>query len=144
MYSYKGFKMPHNLPLLMSVLFLLLYYTVLLKLFPIQKVINIIAGKSSCPGEKIEITRAEAKVLDKIYRAASFFLKRILRSERPCLRRTLILYRWCCRRGIGSRVIIGVKKSEGTLQSHAWLEIGSLPFKEKPEHLCVYTPMLEG
>ncbi len=144
MCSYKGFKLPWDLPLLVNVLLLLLYYTALLRFSPTSQVINKIHESNPCPKEKAELDRNNEMLLDKTYRAATFFLKRLWRSNRPCLRRTLILYRWCCRRGIPSRVVIGVKKTEGMLQSHAWLEIAHVPFKEKPEQLKEYTPILGG
>ena len=144
MCSYKGFRLPRDLPLLMNILLLLLYYTALLRLFPISKLINKIHGNSSCPNTKTELFPDNERLLDKIYRAATFFLRHLWCSKRPCLRRTLILYRCCCRRGIASRIVIGVKKTEGMLQSHAWLEIANVPFKEKAEYLKEYTSILEG
>ncbi|MCJ7806363.1 MAG: lasso peptide biosynthesis B2 protein [Clostridia bacterium] len=144
MFSHKGFALPRDLSLLMSVFFLLIYYSILIRLLPIRKLIGLIERNRSGSGENAEPGHPAEETRGKIYRAANFFLKRVWNSERSCLRRTLLLYRWCCHLGIPSRVMIGVSKEEGNLQSHAWLEVAGLPYKESSEHLSTYTPMLEG
>ena len=128
----------------MSVFFLLIYYSILIRLLPIRKLLDLIERNRFGSDEKIGLGHPEEETLGKIYRAATYFLRRVWRSERPCLRRTLILYRWCCRQGIPSRVMIGVRKEKGNLQSHAWFEVAGLPYKESKEHLNTYTPILEG
>jgi len=141
LFIHKGYRLPHDLPLLSSVFFLLTYYTMLLKMSPIQDVISLIERNCSPNKLKTETSPSEYIVLKKVYRAATFFIRRIWRSSRPCLRRTLILHRWCCHYGILSKVIIGVHKKDSNLKSHAWLEIDGQPFMEKQERLSIYTPI---
>lgn len=144
MYSYKGFMIPRDAGLLCSVFFFLIYYSLMLKLLPVQKILS--PGPQNIParGRKAGLPGSSEVVLDKIYRASTFFLKRVWRTEKPCLKRALALRRWCLRSGIECGMVIGVNKSEGILKSHAWLEIDSVPFREDPEILSTYTPIMGG
>jgi hypothetical protein len=52
-----------------------------------------------------------------------------------CLPRALALQRMLARRGIASRVAIGVRKESGRIAAHAWVEIGGQPVGE-PEAIA--------
>ena len=156
-FRYKGLTLPHDTALLVSTLVLIAYFGLLLKLYPLKKVVAIgcrsigrkgveksgeeRARESESCGKPSEI---ELLLLDKSYRLTTFYLRRIFRSSRPCLRRSLILYRHCCRLGICAKLIVGVKKENGELKSHAWLEIDGAPFREPSHNLANFTPILES
>jgi hypothetical protein len=142
--SYRGYIFPCDLPLLVSVFFLLPYYTVLLKIYPLGRISS--ACRRNIPASETRkcFNHGEEETLNKIYRTATFFSTHLWRSDRPCLRRTLIMHRWCCCRGIDSLVIVGVQKENRELKSHAWLAIGGKPFKETAEQLSKYTSILES
>ncbi len=141
MSHYKGFAMPRDIPLFFAVFFCLAYYSVLLKIMPLQRII-LLENHHAHAGGNDNITPADRILLDKTYRAAGFLLRRLWRSKRPCLRRSLVVSRLCRGRKLKSRIIIGVKKSEAGLESHAWLEIGSFPFRENPGSLAGFTPIV--
>jgi hypothetical protein len=139
----KGFNLFQDWPLLAGIPLQAAYFSVLLNVYSFGDVIAIIDRKAR-PGSRLDLSSAERAKLDKLYRAVTFYLRKACRSERPCLRRSLILYRWCIRRGIEARIVIGVRKGGGELESHAWLEINGQPFREKQAYLAEYTPILES
>lgn len=143
MYSYRGYNLPFDLLLLAAVFLRLLHISLLLRLLPTGKILG--PGNDnpkSCNADK-QPGAAEQILIDKIYRAATFYLRHLWRTDKPCLRRTLLLYRWCLRSNIPARMLIGVKKTDGELQSHAWLEINSKPVGDEAEELKSYTIILE-
>ncbi len=140
MIYYKGFALPRDIPLLFSVFFCLVCYSALLKIMPLKRI--IIFENHHFPACGNDNATPEDKIfLDKTYRAAGFLLRRLWRSKRPCLRRSLVLARICRGRKLKNRIIIGVRKSGAGLESHAWVEIGSSPFGENRESLKAYTPI---
>ena len=83
--------------------------------------------------------------MDKLWRACSFWMSRVLRSPRPCLRRSLVLYRWCRLQGVESKVVVGVGKDGDMLKGHAWLFVNGRVYREDPISLAKeYVVMLEG
>ncbi len=140
MIYFKGFELPGDIPLLFSVFFCLVYYSALLRIMPLKKIIAL--ENHHFPARGKDDAAPEDKIfLDKAYRAAGFLLKRLWRSKKPCLRRSLVLARICRGRKLKNKIIIGVKKSGAGLESHAWVEIGSSPFGENRERLKAYTPI---
>jgi hypothetical protein len=51
----------------------------------------------------------------------------------PCLPRSLALYDEARRRGLGVRLVVGVRLDGGEVASHAWLTLHGAPFLEVPE-----------
>lgn len=143
MYSYRGYNLPFDLFLLAAVLLRLLHITLLLRLFPPGRILDPGKGNPNGCGEGRQPGEAEQILIYKIYRAATFYLRHLWRTEKPCLRRTLLLYHWCRRLNIPAHMLIGVKKTDDEMQSHAWLEINSNPVGDKQEDLKSYTIILE-
>jgi hypothetical protein len=141
---YKGFSIPGDLFLITSVLLNLLYFSILLMFHPIRKLLKTYENAESGTGKTYQISESDLASLNKIYRAAGFFLKHLWRTDRPCLRRTLILHNWCKNKGIPSLVIIGVRKTDDDLESHAWLELAGKPFRESPDLFRPYAPIWQG
>lgn len=142
MYSYKGFDFPRDLSLLCSVFFLLIYYSLLLKLLPLERILNTDIPNRPAPDSKAGLSGSNKLILDKIYRASNFFLQHVWHTRRPCLKRALVLRRWCLAREMECGIVIGVNKSRDTLKSHAWLEIDAVPFREAPGIINTYTPII--
>lgn len=58
---------------------------------------------------------------------------------RTCLRRALVLQRILARAGHAVVLVIGVRRSDGELQAHAWIEHGGTPLLEpEPERVPTY------
>ncbi len=129
--------MPWDMGLLAGVLLLLMYYSLLVRLRPLPWILaRIKSGRAKKQGDQDELA--------KIWRASGFFLRKFFRTDKPCLRRSLVLYHWCCQRGIEARVIVAVKKEDGELKGHSWLEVGGFPYREDVDELRQYVSVMEG
>ena len=148
MWRWKGFALPSDLGLLVRSFLLLARYSSRLKRLPCRLILAEIAALGQPGGEgrvPVRVSREpDRELLDKTRRALNFYLRRIYRSDKPCLRRTLVLYHCCRRLGLEARVVVGVCREKGELLSHAWLLLEGMPFREAPAMLARYTPMLEG
>ncbi len=58
-----------------------------------------------------------------------------------CLQRSLVL-RWLLgRRGIESRLRVGVLKTDGAMTAHAWVEVAGEPVNDTRDHCAVFLPL---
>ncbi len=148
MWYWKGYDLPRDLALLARSFFLLVCYSIRLRYLPCRDILKGIAGLERPKRGKqrpVETTGETGReTLDKTWRALNFYLHRIYRSKKPCLRRTLVLYHCCRRLGLEARAVVGVCKENDELLSHAWLLLEGVPFHENPGMLARYTPILEG
>jgi hypothetical protein len=60
-----------------------------------------------------------------------------------CLQKALVLQSLLHRQGVAVDLQIGVRKHEGTLQAHAWLEQAGQPLFEDPEVDSEFSPLLQ-
>jgi hypothetical protein len=58
-----------------------------------------------------------------------------------CLHRSLALHEWLCHQGLPSRLCIGVRKAQGKLQAHAWVELGGEVVNDSPAAVAAFTPL---
>lgn len=144
MFTYKGFSLPGDFLLLSSVLISIVYFSIILRFYPIRKLLKTAKNTDADTGITYEISDSDLNSLNKIYRAAGFFLKNLWHTDRPCLRRTLILHSWCKIKGIPSRVVIGVRKTGNELESHAWLELAGKPYRENHALFNPYSQIWQG
>ncbi len=146
MWQYKGYDLPRDLSLLAWIGGLTLYYDCLVRYRPMPGILEKIRSHKPARLEpnRGRPTMAQLKTMDKIYRGATFWLTRIGRSSRPCLRRSLVLYHWSAAQGLSARVVVGVKRDGPDLQGHSWLMLDEEPYHEEPESLARYTIFLEG
>lgn len=144
MWKYKGYDLPQDVPLIIGTLCGLLYYERMLHRRPLPKILAEIRDLGD--GGTPRVSSAEAKVkLDKLWQACDFWMIRFLRSPRPCLRRGLVMYRWCRKNGLDSKLAVSVGKDGDVLKGHAWLYVNGQVYREDPVLLArEYTVMLEG
>ena len=95
--DYKGYRLPRDLGLLTGLFFLLIYYSLLLRFKSLPDILAALR-KNIDQGSLVEARLEDRQVLDKLWRGCSFILIRIFRTKKPCLRRALVLYSWCCKR----------------------------------------------
>jgi len=140
----KGYDLPRDLPLIISALLWLLYYELLIHLKPLPVILAKI--REIPPEASLLLSEEETGIiLDKLWRACGFWMSRVLNNTRPCLRRSLVLYRWCRKLGLESKVVIGVDKNGDVLKGHAWLIVKGRIYREDPVALAKdYTILLEG
>jgi len=142
--KYKGYDLPRDMPLVIGALCGLLYYERMLHRMPLPDILAKI--RSLGDGGVSSISPAEAAVrLDKLLRACDFWMVRFLRKPGPCLRRGLVMYRWCRKNRVDSKLAVGVGKDGDVLKGHAWLYVDGRVYREDPALLAKeYTVMLEG
>jgi hypothetical protein len=56
-----------------------------------------------------------------------------------CLVRSLTLWAMLLRRGVDSELRVGVRKKEGKLEAHAWVEYGGVPLNESWDNVGTYS-----
>jgi hypothetical protein len=61
-----------------------------------------------------------------------------------CLRRSLALHRLLVRRGMASRLVIGVRRPAGGLEAHAWVESAGRVVGDRSDVASHYTPLAPG
>ena len=144
MWKYKGYDLPRDFPLISSALLWLIYYELLIHLKPLPVILTKIREMKADAPPALS-TEQTAIILDKLWRACGFWMARVLRNPRPCLRRSLVLYSWCRKHGVESKVVIAVDKENDMLKGHAWLCLQGEVFREDATDLAKnYTVMLEG
>lgn len=122
--------LPRNLGLFVWASVSLLAISVALNRHPLPAVLmRLSRGEPgqppSPPAEAIEGTR-------RLRRYLNFLLLSVLRTSRPCLRRTLVLFAYCRRAGLPVQIHIGVRPDRCSIQSHAWLTLNGNLFQEDP------------
>jgi len=144
LWKYKGYDLPQDVPLIIGALCELFYYEIMIHSRPLPK---ILAGIREM-GNEVSFSSLPAEVmvqLDKLWRACGFWMSRLLKNPRPCLRRSLVLYHWCRKNGVDSKVVVGVDKNGDKLKGHAWLCVYGHVYREDADALAKeYTIMLEG
>ncbi len=73
--------------------------------------------------------------LDRVRRYSHVIITRLLRSQRPCLIRSLVLYRYCWKRGVPASIHFGVKAGMDGLKGHSWVTLDGTPLGESEEGL---------
>ncbi len=138
---YKNYQLPQDMGLLTGLFFLTLYYSILLIFLPAPRIIGCFVKVMT---DKHSASDQDRVVLQKAWRACNYFLKRIFCSNKPCLRRTMVLYHWCRRHGVEAKLIVGFYKEGRELKGHSWLLLDGVPFNEDTEQLKKYITVLEG
>ena len=138
--AYRGYRFPKDAGLLVGLFFLLAYYSVKIQFIPVPRILRGLPQKKD--GRKI--ATEDMMMLNKMWRGCSFLLKRVFLTDKHCLRRTLVLYRWCRGQGLDARAVIGICKEDGGIKGHSWLLIEGKPFNEEQADLEKFMPMLEG
>lgn len=76
--------------------------------------------------------------LDRVRRYSHVIITRLLRSQRPCLLRSLVLYRYCWKRGVPASIHFGVRAGMDGLKGHSWVTLNDIPLGESEEGLRPY------
>jgi hypothetical protein len=58
-----------------------------------------------------------------------------------CLHRALVLHRWLRREGLPSELRIGVRKVDGALLAHAWVELDGEAVGDQPAAVAAFAPL---
>jgi hypothetical protein len=99
-----------------------------LRLLPFPRLRAWAAPKSDAYSQNISDEAARAQIRQVRARVAQAARNHLY--PMTCLRRSLVLQRMLRRRGIPTELRLGVRKEDGTLQAHAWLEYQGQPVGE--------------
>lgn len=82
---------------------------------------------------------------DKIARIATLVNTAASHAPFPasCLTRSLLLGWILRRRGVASRLRIGVRLTGGVLDAHAWVEYAGIPINDRPDVCDEFAPFVE-
>jgi hypothetical protein len=58
-----------------------------------------------------------------------------------CLHRSLLLHHWLRCEGLPSRLRIGVRKIDGALNAHAWVELGGRVVNDRAVAVALFVPL---
>ncbi len=141
--TYRNYALPRDIPLLLQVAGLTLYYYALIRCASLHGISKKMAAKKSSQPLRFTLSIEDQQGLDKVWRAASFMLCRVLRSSNPCLCRTLVMQHWLAGKMAGVTVRIGVIREGRQLKSHAWIVLDGKAFREDPMELARYIPIIE-
>lgn len=137
----RGFSLPRDIPLLLRLPAELLWLEWRIRHEPLPDIVADIR-RSQAKSPAIQ-EQAALAVMDKLWRGCGFWLRRLQEPERPCLRRSLVLFRWRIHHGLPVRLLIGVDRQPGCLAGHAWIATPQGPYREDAGQLARYTVMLE-
>jgi Transglutaminase-like superfamily len=144
LWKYKGYDLPQDVPLIIGALMWLLYYETMISWKSLPKILAVIREMDK-EGSLPPVPEDVMVKLDKLWRACNFWMTRLLLNPRPCLRRSLVLYSWCRKHGVDSKLVVGVGKDKDVLKGHAWLYVYGHVYREEADLLTKeYTVMLEG
>jgi hypothetical protein len=97
---------------------------------------RLVRAASGVPGSTVPPDKA-------FFQAFGIALRNHLHAMN-CLRRSLALHRLLARRGVASRLVIGVRRTEGGLEAHAWIESAGRVLGDRPDVAALYTPLPPG
>jgi hypothetical protein len=61
-----------------------------------------------------------------------------------CLQRSVVLHYWLRKEGLPSQLRVGVRKEDGELKAHAWVELQGQVIDESPTAVAAFTPLTEA
>ncbi|PWB79131.1 MAG: hypothetical protein C3F08_07460 [Candidatus Methylomirabilota bacterium] len=88
-------------------------------------------------GQKVR-QEPDLRSLDRVRRYSHTIITRLLRSQHPCLLRSLVLYRYCRKHGVPAAIHYGVRSGADGLEGHSWVTLDGTPFGETEEGLRPY------
>lgn len=81
----------------------------------------------------------EVRAVLRAHRLAS----RVWNQDGQCLASSMVLWATLQRRGFLTTLRVGMRKFEGTIQGHAWVELDGVPLNESPSVISTYTIPVE-
>ena len=109
----KYFKKPGDIKLFVKVFFSLLALKILLETVKLPRLLRLLE-----PKKRVEVNNTK---IEHITKFSNFILYNIFRSSKPCMLRSLMLFRYLRLRGMDIKISFGVKDGGNVLKGHAWL-----------------------
>lgn len=111
----------------------------LVRTLPLPTLLSHFSRSSSRRSERKALVKPDIRSLDRVRRYSHAIITTILRSRRPCLLRSLVLYRYCWKHGVPIAIHFGVKSGGNGLDGHSWITLDGAPLFESSETLKPYT-----
>lgn len=84
---------------------------------------------------------ADTRSIDRVRRYSHAIITGVLRSRRPCLLRSLVLYRYCWKQGVPVTIHFGVRPGTDGMEGHSWVTRGGIPLGESEAAVRPYAPV---
>ena len=111
----------------------------LVRTLSLPTLLSHFSRRSSRRFERKTLVKSDIRSLDRVRRYSHAIIISLLRSRRPCLLRSLVLYRYCCKQGVPIAIHFGVKSGSNGLDGHSWITLDGAPLFETSETLRPYT-----
>jgi hypothetical protein len=82
-----------------------------------------------------------ADSLSRVWRYSHVIVTTLFRSRRPCLLRSLVVFRYGCKYGMPVSIHFGVRTGMEGLEGHSWVTLHGNPLCESEETLRSYVPV---
>ena len=137
----KGFDLPQDCLLILDLLRQLVMIELAIRRRPLPEIVADMMRQAN--RRRIPNDATQKVMMDKLWRGCGFWLRWLFFDDRPCLRRSLVLFRWRLQHGLPVKLFVGVDRLQGELKGHAWIEISGKAFREDETRLKDYVVMLE-
>lgn len=130
---------PEALRLLVWSLLTVLGAAALVRTLPLPTLLSHFGRSSSRRSKRRALVPPDIRSLDRVRRYSHAIITSLLRSRRPCLLRSLVVYRYGCKHGIPVSIHFGVRSGIEGLSGHSWITLDGAPLFESTEALKPYT-----
>jgi hypothetical protein len=130
---------PEALRLFVWSLLTVLGAAALVRTLSLPVLLSHFSRRSSRRSERKTLVTPDIRSLDQVRRYSHAIVTSLLRSRRPCLLRSLVLYRYCYKQGVPIAIHFGVKSGSDGLDGHSWITLDGALFFESSETLRPYT-----
>lgn len=129
---------PFNAYLFIKILILLPF----IKLLLAQKQLSEVLKRLDENRKKFRmLTHNDRFFSEKAFRYSSFILLKLLKSNNPCLHRSLILFYLFRKKGLAVKIHFGVKNYISPLKGHSWLSLNGKYFLEQSDPRALHADM---
>jgi len=111
---------------------------VLVRTLPLPTLLSHFSRQPSRRSERRALIKPDSYSLDRIWRYSHVIVTSLLRSRRPCLLRSLVVYRYGCKHGIPVLIHFGVRSGSDGLEGHSWVTLHGAPLYESEDGLRSY------
>lgn len=111
-----------------------------LRLLGFERTRRLLAGRPPAAGARQEMDAKELERLVFLIGVAA----RAGFTRHTCLPRSLVLQRFLIHRGVPAVLRIGVRRENGQIAGHAWVEVAGQPVGEAEDVEARFAPLLNG
>lgn len=129
---------PEAFRLLVWSLLTVLLTAVLVRTKSLPALLNRLAQPSHTRISREAQRQPDIRQIQRIWRYSHVIVTTLLCSRRPCLLRSLVVYRYGCRYGLPISIHFGVRSGMDGLEGHSWVTLHGRPLCESEEGVRSY------